>query len=1516
MIGFFVNTLVLRTDFSGNPSFVELLRRVKETSLEAYAHQDLPFEKLVEELNPQRDMSHSPLFQVMFVLQNVPIRDIQLEDIILSPIEMERETAKFDLTTFMVETDRGLTGSIEYNKDLFNDTTIALMIDHFRILLEGIVGNPDQGITDLPILTGEEKQKILVEWNDTKREYPRAKCIHELFEEQVEKTPNNIAVVFEDEQLTYRELNERANQLAHYLIELGVGPEIFVGICMERSIDMIVALLGILKAGGAYVPLDPSYPKKRLAFMLQDSNIKVLLTQNTLADLLPCDGIKVVLMDSKGESMPKRARRNPIRMSSPDDIAYVMYTSGSTGNPKGVQIHHRSLTNFLISSHHQLGLTSGDIIPAINTFSFDISTLEIFLPLVTGARISLISREIATDGLLLSRKINQLNPTMIHATPATWKLLFAADWKSPKKFKSLCGGEELSRGLANLLLERSNLLLNVYGPTETTVYSTFYQVVKQNGSVPIGRPIANTKIFILDKSYNPVPIGIAGELHIGGDGLSRGYLNRPDLTAEKFMPNPFSEEPGERLYKTGDLARYLPDGNIAFLGRIDLQVKIRGYRIETGEIEFVLREHPRVRDAVVVTREDEPTEKRLVAYLLLEGENPPAIGELRVFLMEKLPEYMVPSSFEMVNNLPLTPTGKIDRKALPEPETKRPEILQEYVAPRNLLEKKIADIWSEVLGVDRVGVYDNFFDLGGNSLEATKLIHKISLSLQREVSVKTLFLNPTISDLVNAIAKSATEVEDKKPSVPAKSLSKEIVIKDQESSFRLNDYIVIERRPLLTLIKDGQTKQVDAAAIGYLSNSILDHTNIDRKMVDNFFRNKPIISNIVELGLGRVAIISIPIFESELYADQDFLVGMIKKSLELAGVTGAKTVSLTGLIPSATDYGRAIYKSIDGCTDLPQITTGHATTTSSVVLSISRTLKESGRELANEKVGFLGLGSVGMATLCLMLRSLPHPKEITLCDLFSKRDTLEKLRDKVIREFDYIGNILIVESGTQIPSEFYENSLIIGATNVPEVIDINLAKPGTIIVDDSAPHCFSIEDAIRRFENHGDIIFTEGGVLRSPKPVYHLQYMPDTVERLIDKNQLQTSSERNPFQITGCVLSGLLSSRFDTLKPTLGLVDAETSYKHYEILKELGFDAAELHCEYYVLDKETVKAFKQKFGSHNNKIKKDIKIGIQKSPLVNIQPLGSKRPFFCVHAIGGSVFSYYDLSKLIGKDQPFYGLESIGMEGEAVPLSSIEKMAARYIEAIRPVRSDGPYQIGGWSMGGLVAYEMAQQLLAQGQPVSKLVLFDSHSLSRNRNTTKKNSSKLLGNFLETLCIYFKNPNTFLEYVISDLPNENWSEVIKNESKLNKDTQLVFRYRELAKILGTDPNELNLLLHDIIKGNSDRPLVSIWKNLEAKNEKSREAQLQHAIRRLDVYLNNLRAIHKYNPRPYPGRLTLIRAKDHLSMFEIDQTLGWGKLARGGVEVYTVPGNHYTMFNRPNAKVLAEKLISCIKDARDS
>jgi amino acid adenylation domain-containing protein len=616
LLGCFINTLALRTNLSGNPTFRDLLGRVRKVATQSYAYQDMPFEKLVEELQPKRDMSHAPVFQVMFMLHNTPQPTLELSGLTATFLEVERGTSKFDLTLELRETEDGLSGCFEYSTDLFDAATIARMAGHFQTLLEGIVANPMQRISDLPLLTAAEQHQLLVEWNDTFIEYPQDACLHSLIETQAKETPDAVAVVFEDEQLTYRQLNAKANQLAYHLRSLGVGPDVLVGLCVERSLEMVVGLLGVLKAGGAYVPLDPAYPKDRVAFMVQDAQMPVLLTQQRLVESLPEHQAHVLCLDTDWEVIAQLNEENLPSQATPDNLAYVIYTSGSTGKPKGVQICHRAVVNFLISMRLAPGLTARDVLLSVTTLSFDIAALELFLPMIVGARVVMVSREVASDGKQLSQILRESGATVMQATPASWRLLLEAGWQGNKQLKILCGGEPMTRDLANQLQARTASLWNMYGPTETTIWSSVYEVESGKGAIPIGRPIANTQIYLLDQHLQPVPIGVPGELHIGGDGLSRGYLNRPELNSEKFIPNPFSNQPGDRLYKTGDLARYLPDGNIECLGRIDFQVKIRGFRMELGEIESVLRQHPAVRESVVVAREDVPGDKRLVAYLL------------------------------------------------------------------------------------------------------------------------------------------------------------------------------------------------------------------------------------------------------------------------------------------------------------------------------------------------------------------------------------------------------------------------------------------------------------------------------------------------------------------------------------------------------------------------------------------------------------------------------------------------------------------------------------------------------------------------------------------------------------------------------------------------------------------------------------------------------------------------------------------------------------------------------------
>jgi len=792
LIGFFINMLVLRSDLSGNPMFKELLGQVKETALGAYSHQDMPFEKLVEELQPERSLSHNPLFQVMFQLRNYPKRQLGLGDLTIEEYEFESEIAKFDLSVGLREEKGGLCGTIEYKTELFELATIERMVLHYRNLLEGIVAHTDQRISELPLLTEVERRQLLIEGNDTIREYPKDKCIQQLFEQQVEERPDAIAVVFEDEQLTYRELNRRSNQLAQYLRKHGVGPEVLVGICLERSIDMVVGVLAILKAGGAYVPLDPSLPEERLSFMVEDSGAKVLLCQAVFEELFSSFRDACIVLDFEKNEIERQPVDAPILEQSAESLAYIIYTSGSTGTPKGVAMQCGALTN-LIS--WQIGASSGAEGSKTLQFaplSFDVSFQEMFSTWCTGGTLVMISNEQRRDPAGLFELVSDGRIERLFIPVTMLKQLAEFGDFEKRRGENLreiiTAGEalQISNEITNFFAYLKNCqLINQYGPTESHVVTTFVLTdsPEEWPTYPsIGRPISNTQVYLLDTYLSPVPIGVPGELYIGGEGLSRGYLNRPDLTAEKFIPNPFSRKPGARMYRTGDMARYMPDGNIKFLGRKDDQVKVRGYRIELGEIEAVLGQHPVVREAVVVAREDSPGDLRLTAYVVGIPGSALSLQELRNHVQQKLPEYMVPAVIVLLDSLPLTPNGKVDRKALPAPDPRRPELEQGYVAPRSPIEEIIAEIWSEVFKLEKVGVHDNFFDLGGHSLLATQLISRILSEVQCQLPLRTLFERPTIAGVASQI-----EAQNKHTREGMAALLAEVEsLSEEEAQIRMN----------------------------------------------------------------------------------------------------------------------------------------------------------------------------------------------------------------------------------------------------------------------------------------------------------------------------------------------------------------------------------------------------------------------------------------------------------------------------------------------------------------------------------------------------------------------------------------------------------------------------------------------------------------------------------------------------------------------------------------------------------
>ncbi len=773
LVGVFVNNLVLRTSLSDNPDFVSFLEQVNETCLEAFEHQSLPFERLVEELNPKRDRSRHPLFQIMFVYLNASEDKLDIDGLSIAPKKEYGGTSEFDLSLYVRDKSAGksLECRFEYCTELYESATIERMIGHYQTLLSAVASNPQMHLNDLPLLDDIEQRKIIHEWNQTDVEYPQNKTLYQLFEEQVDRTPDLTAVEFAEQSLTYQELDERANRLAHYLSANGVESGRPVGVFMERSLEMVIALYGVIKSGGAYVPLDPDYPQARIGFMLEDTQVSILLTQQHLQEQLPPNSSSVVCLDTEWDVIAGQSNARIANASKADDLAYVIYTSGSTGKPKGVMNCHQGVVNRLLWMQDQFQLNQDDRVLQKTPFSFDVSVWEFFWPLIVGSRLVVAEPEGHKDPLYLLGLINDSEITTLHFVPSMLQsFLEYADIGSAFSLKRvICSGEALSSDLQKLFLRMSSAeLYNLYGPTEAAIDVTYWECRRDDKRpiVPIGRPVSNTQIYILDRNLNPVPVGIHGELHIGGIQVAQGYLNRPELTAEKFISDPFSNDPEARLYKTGDLARYLPNGEIEYLGRMDHQVKLRGFRIELGEIEAALRKHKAVRDAIVsVSGED--NNQRLISWLISTGTEQPDLSELRAFLAEDLPDYMIPTSYVWLDNYPLTSSGKVDRKSLPLPSQSESSLIQEnHVAPQSRLEVILVDIFQEVLQIAGVGCYDNFFDLGGHSLLSMKVVTRFEQETGIRMQPGELF-QQTIGQI--AAYHEEPDTESKKPTSSLKN---------------------------------------------------------------------------------------------------------------------------------------------------------------------------------------------------------------------------------------------------------------------------------------------------------------------------------------------------------------------------------------------------------------------------------------------------------------------------------------------------------------------------------------------------------------------------------------------------------------------------------------------------------------------------------------------------------------------------------------------------------------------------
>ncbi len=1190
LIGFFANTIALRTDLSGNPSFRDLLRRVHRTALEAQAYQHVPFDAIVEEIQPPRDLSHTPFFQTLFVLQSFDIHDMRMGDILYQPLDAHTGTSKFDQGWELFRTPQGLLCSIEYNTDMFDEATIRRMVGHYQTVLTGIAAQPDAHLSDYPILTEAERHRILVEWNRTEVAYPLEQCVHQLFEAQAERTPDAVALVFDGQAMTYRELNQRANQLAHYLRQCGVGPDIRVGISMQRSLDMIVAIFGVLKAGGTYVPLDPEYPQERLTFMLEDAQAPVLLTQQKFAKRLSDQTAHLFSLDSDWETIAGMSTTNPINLASPENLIYVIYTSGSTGKPKGAGVYHRGFMNLLHWFVTAFGITANDSTLLISSFNFDLTQKNIFAPLLKGGRLSLFP-SILYDPALIVELVQEQKISWLNCTPSAFQTLI--DYSATHGFQEISslryaflGGEPIVMRRLRQWVESDQChakIVNTYGPTECADICASYLIESPDEffdrSVPIGTPIWNARVIIVNQHHQLVPIGIPGELCITGEGVGIGYINNRELTDQKFVPNPYHELTSPRLYKTGDLARYTPDGKIDFLGRIDHQVKIRGFRIELGEIEAILSEHQAIRQVVVIDKEDESGNKRLVAYIVLRQEQQAAIDELRDLIKTQLPEYMLPSAFVFLEALPLNPNGKVDRRALPEPERNATHQAETFAAPRTPLERQIAEIWADALSMVFVGVHDDFFLLGGQSLLAIQIAAKLSSVLCKPVGVRLLFQYPTIAKLAVALETlPAQEIAAPLSCCQAQPPEHPATI-EQEQPEATAELFTFEHRPLLSLYAAGKLPPCDAVVLDYFTTPFLEDIGLAAVEVSrDWCQHFPTLFQYTETSWGRIAVFMLPLCDFELLEKKQILLDNIMETIEIAKTLGARIVSLTGLLPLLTDYGQDILKLFEGRQDFPKISTGYAAISASYAFNTQTLLQTSGRNLAQEHIAFLGINGIGKINLQLLLTCLPHPQEILLCDMPGSQRILACLQDELVAKYGFRGNIRVYElKSGEIPAEIYEATLFINTLSISELLDITAIKPGTLLMN---PRCFSMPSVFSRIREQKDILFTVSNTLHLPEPPDEQVYVPPLLVQQITSDHIaRFHAKSSPYDIPACSFAGLLAACFPELNPTLGnTVETNCLLAYYNELNRLGIEGAGLHFEHINIAADMIQTFRQHFG--------------------------------------------------------------------------------------------------------------------------------------------------------------------------------------------------------------------------------------------------------------------------------------------------------------------------------------------------
>ncbi|HTG31557.1 MAG TPA: amino acid adenylation domain-containing protein [Thermoanaerobaculia bacterium] len=1496
LIGFFVNTLVLRGDLSGEPTFRDLLGRVRETTLAAYAHQDVPFEKLVQELTPERSLAHTPLFQVLFALQSFPDRAIELPGLSLSPVALPSTTAKFDLELTFAEEGDGLSARIDFATDLFDPSTIVRMAGHLPALLEAVTANPGRRLGDLPLLTGAERHQLEAEWNDAP--VPAAPGVVELFAAQARRTPDAMAVVRagdEDAGLTYGDLDAQAGRLAERLRALGVGPEVPVGLCVEHGPELAVAVLGIFRSGGAYVPLDPAHPPARLAFLLEDSAVPVLVTQPHLVETLPPHGARTVLLGGEPEGLDGGEVR--LESPSPGDLAYRIYTSGTTGRPKAVEVEHGMLAATLAATHERFGLTAGDRMPCLALSTFDIFLFELLSPLLAGGTAVLFPLRPAPD---VERLVDHLGEmTCLHAVPALMRSLVDAlrrrGTEAPdvgRMRQVFVGGDAVPADLLEDLRQTfpAARVWVLYGPTEATILCSAHTVPPspEPARPLLGRPLPGAVLHVRDAEGEPLPVGVPGELWIGGPGVTRGYLGQEELTAEKFV-----RRGGERFYRSGDRARHLADGTLEFLGRLDHQVKVRGFRIELGEIEAALGEIPGVREALVVAREDQPGDRRLVAYVVGDA----VAQELRRSLRERLPDYMVPAAFVALAALPLTANGKVDRKALPAPEWQG--AASGYVVPRTHEEELLAAIWAQVLRLPRVGVNDNFFELGGDSILSVKIVAR-ARQAGLLITTRQVFEHQTVAGLARHATAAGTagaslaEQGSVAGDVPFTPIQRSFFAQGFAEPHHFNQALVLEsreplapaalERAMASLVEhhDALRMRFDFHVDGWRQENApaepvtpfhqIDLSGLPAPRRDEAFeRAAAALQPGFDLSAGPLTRLCLFNPSRLLWVTHHLVVDGVSWRVLLEDLEGAYRQVARGLRasfpPKTTSFqewarrlaahagSEALARELDHWCEMARVPVPR--------LPVDFPSGETDDLAGDEATVSFELSAEETTDL---LQTLPSVYQSRIDDalLSSLVRALAGWTGSPRLRVDLEGH------GREPLFDDLDVSRTVGwfTSLYPVVLEAGDAGPGDALVSArkrlrAVPGRGLGYGLLRHLGNARDILEA------APAAEISFNYLGQ-VDGTFDERSLFRAStasaglSRSPrahrthlLEIGGIVADGRLRITLTYGSRTHRRETAERLAAAYAgALRQLIRHGRE--------SKEVLTAPRLPEES-----------GALWSPLVPIQPLGARTPLFCVHALGGEVLCYYRLARQLDTDQPVYGLQARPMEGQAeAPRVTVEETAAEYVDAVRSFQPAGPYLLAGYSFGGVVAFEMARQLTGAGEEVALLALLDT-AVPPGNEAAEVDTAAIVVDFLRYLA---REQGRTLDLEAEALRG------------LPIDGQLARGLELLGSLEALGPGVDIPLLRDLALGWSSRAT----------------------------------AAERYRVSTYPGRITLLRASsvDSAALRELapqrrrifeDPTLGWDTVTAGGVEVHPVPGSHQTIIEAPHVETLAKILGACIARA---